>query len=294
MAVGFCTVARSGCGGSARRGAGASTASDRAPRGVSMLLRSLVTVAGALAAAQLAYAAVAIGSVHFTSTAAMALQNAQQVQSIMLTHHDVEQHAHIGLVHDGDGLCTLSPAGVRQRQFPVLGCQDQWLNASSFQYFGYTAAADSWWLGAPQLLMQEDVHTARVLLAVRTWSLYTSLAVHSNGPGHTIALGWRDMLTPFATEAAAAVAAASELLWRDAIAARLLVLLDFDGFDACAGVPAGEAMPDLLGVSAGCGLDGCSKPGLLMTLLLTNKPRTRVGFACRPHAHRRHRLYTCQ
>ena len=72
-----------------------------------MLLQSLVTVAGALAAAQLAYAAVANGSVHFTSTAAMALQNAQQVQSIMLTHHDVVQHAHIGLVHDGDGLCTL-------------------------------------------------------------------------------------------------------------------------------------------------------------------------------------------
>ena len=154
----------------------------------------------------------------------------------------------------------------------VLGCQDQWLNASSFQYFGYTAAADSWWLGAPRLLMQEDVHTARILLAVRTWSLYTSLAVHSNGPGRTIALGWRDMLTPFTTEAAAAVAAASELLWRDAIAARLLVLLGFDGFDACAGVPAGEAMPDLLSVSAGCGLDGCSKPGLLMNLLLTHNP----------------------
>ena len=68
------------------------------------------------------------------------------------------------------------------------------------------------------------------------------------------------------------MAAASELLWRDAIAARLLVLLDFDGFDACAGVPAGETMPDLLGVSAGCGLDGCSKPGLLMTLLLTHNP----------------------
>ena len=49
--------------------------------------------------------------------------------------------------------------------------------------------------------------------------MYTSMAVHSNGPGRTIALGWRDMLTPFATEAAAAVAAASELLWRDAIAA---------------------------------------------------------------------------
>ena len=237
-----------------------------------MLLRSFVTVAGAMAAAQLAYAAVAIGSVHFTSTAAMALQNAQQVQSIMLTHHDVEQHAHIGLVHDGDGLCTLSPAGVRQRQFPVLGCQDQWLNASSFQYFGYTAAADSWWLGAPQLLMQEDVHTARVLLAVRTWSLYTSLAVHSNGPGRTIALGWRDMLTPFATEAAAAVAAASELLWRDAIAARLLVLLDFDGFDACAGVAAGEAMPDHMCVSAGCELVGCRKPGSLMTLRYTHNP----------------------
>ena len=74
---------------------------------MSVLLWSLVTVAGALAPAQRAYAAVAIGSVHFTSTAAMALQNAQQVQSIMLTHHDVEQHAHIGLVHDGDGLCTL-------------------------------------------------------------------------------------------------------------------------------------------------------------------------------------------
>ena len=56
-----------------------------------MLLRSLVTVAGAMAAAQLAYAAVATGSVHFTSTATMALQNAQQVQVIMLTHHDVEQ-----------------------------------------------------------------------------------------------------------------------------------------------------------------------------------------------------------
>ena len=113
------------------------------------------------------------------------------------------------------------------------------------------------------MLMQEDVHTARVLLAVRTWSLYTSLAVHSNGPGHTIALGWRDMLTPFATEAAAAVAAASELLWRDAIAARLLVLLDFDGFDACAGVAAGEAMPDHMCVSAGCELVGCRKPGSL-------------------------------
>ena len=48
------------------------------------------------------------GSVHFTSTATMALQNARQVQSIMLTHHDVEQHALVGLVHDGDGLCTLS------------------------------------------------------------------------------------------------------------------------------------------------------------------------------------------
>ena len=96
--------------------------------------------------------------------------------------------------------------------------------------------------------------------------------MHSNGPGRTIALGWRDMLTPFATEAAAAVAAASELLWRDAIAARLLVLLDFDGVDACAGVPAGEAMPDLLGVSAGCGLDGCSKPGSLMTLLFPHDP----------------------
>ena len=99
MAVGPCTVARSGCGGSARRGAGAFTASDRAPRGVSMLLRSLVTVAGALAAAQLAYAAVAIGSVHFTSTAAMALQNAQQVQSIMLTHHDVVQHGRAACSH---------------------------------------------------------------------------------------------------------------------------------------------------------------------------------------------------
>ena len=51
------------------------------------VLRSLVTVAGALAAAQLAYAAVITGSVHFTSTATMALQNAQQVQSIMLMHH---------------------------------------------------------------------------------------------------------------------------------------------------------------------------------------------------------------
>ena len=46
---------------------------------------------------------------------------------------------------------------------------------------------------------------------------------------------------------------------------------NFD-LDACVGVPAGEAMPDLLGVSAGCGLDGCSKPGLLMTLLLTHNP----------------------
>ena len=86
-----------------------------------MLLWSLVTVAGALAAAQLACAAVVTGSVHFTSTATMALQNARQVQSIMLTHHDVEQHALVGLVHDGDGLCTLSPAGVRQtRASPEL------------------------------------------------------------------------------------------------------------------------------------------------------------------------------
>ena len=74
-----------------------------------MLLRSLVTVAGALAAAQLAYAAVATGSVHFTSTATMALQNAQQVQVIMLTHHDVEQHALVGLVHDGDGATGCAP-----------------------------------------------------------------------------------------------------------------------------------------------------------------------------------------
>ena len=81
-----------------------------------MLLRSLVTVAGALAAAQRAYAAVAIGSVHFTSTAAMALQNAQQVQSIMLTHHDVEQHAHIGLVHDGDGRAPGSGGGRRSEK----------------------------------------------------------------------------------------------------------------------------------------------------------------------------------
>ena len=207
-------------------------------------------------------------------------------RSAVAIHHAeaprLEQHAPNGLVHDGDGLCTLSPAGVRQRQFPVLGCQDQWLNASSFQYFGYTAAADNWWLGAPRLLMQEDVQTARVLLAVRTWSLYTSLAVHSNGPGRTIALGWRDMLTPFATEAAAAVAAASELLWRDAIAARLLMLLGFDGFDACAGVPAGEAMPDLLGVSAGCGLVGCRKPGSLMTLRYTHNPARGWDFLADP------------
>ena len=100
----------------------------------------------------------------------MALQHAQQLQSIMLTHHGFEQHALSGLVHDGEGLCTLSPAGVRhERQFPVLGCQDQWMNASSFQYFGYIAAANSWWLGAPRLLAQEDAHTARVLLAVRTY-----------------------------------------------------------------------------------------------------------------------------
>ena len=229
-----------------------------------MLLWSLVAVVSALAAAQLACAAVVEGSVHFTDTATMTLQHAQRLQSIVLAHHDFEQPALNGLVHDGDGLCTLSAAGVRQRQSPVLGCQDQWLNASSFQYFGYTAAADSWWFGAPQLLTQEDAHTARVLLAVRTWSMYTSLAVHSNGRGRTIALGWRDMLAPFATEAAAAVAGASELLWHDAIAARLLVLLNFD---ACVGVAAGEAMPDHLGVSAGCGLVGCRKPGSLMTSL---------------------------
>ena len=74
-----------------------------------MLLRSLVTVAGAMAAAQLAYAAVATGSMQLTSTAAMALQNARQVQSIMLTHHDVEQHALVGLVHDGDGATVCAP-----------------------------------------------------------------------------------------------------------------------------------------------------------------------------------------
>ena len=85
-AVGHCAVARSGCGESVRRGADAFAASGRAPRSVSMLLRSFVTVAGAMAAAQLAYAAVASGSMQLTSTAAMALQNAQQVQSIMLTH----------------------------------------------------------------------------------------------------------------------------------------------------------------------------------------------------------------
>ena len=66
---------------------------------LSMLLWSLVTVAGALAAAQLACAAVVTGSVHFTSTATMALQNARQVQSIMLTHHDVVQHGRAACSH---------------------------------------------------------------------------------------------------------------------------------------------------------------------------------------------------
>ena len=155
-----------------------------------MLLWSLVAVAGALAAAQLACAAVVNGSVHFTGPATMALQHAQQVQSIMLAHHDAEWPASGGIVHDGDGLCTLSAAGVRQRQLPVLGCHDRWMNASSFQYFGYIAAADSWWLGAPQLLTQEDAHTARVLLAVRTWSAYTSLAEARNCLLDTRLLPW--------------------------------------------------------------------------------------------------------
>ena len=188
--AGAWAVARSGCGASARRGAGAFAASDRAPRDVLMLLWSLVAVAGALAAAQLACAAVVNGSVHFTSPATMALQHGQQVQSIMLAHHDAERPASDGIVHDGDGLCTLSAAGVRQRQLPVLGCHDRWMNASSFQYFGYIAAADSWWLGAPQLLTQEDAHTARVLLAVRTWSAYTSLAEARNCLLDTRLLPW--------------------------------------------------------------------------------------------------------
>ena len=77
-----------------------------------MLLWSLVTVAGALAAAQLACAAVVTGSVHFTSTATMALQNARQVQSIMLTHHDVEQHALVGLMMATDcAPCLLLVSG---------------------------------------------------------------------------------------------------------------------------------------------------------------------------------------
>ena len=41
-------------------------------------------------------------------------------------------------------------------------------------------------------------------------------------------------------------------------------------------------MPDLLGVSAGCGLDGCSKPGLLMTLLLTHNPARGWDFRADP------------
>ena len=56
---------------------------------------------------------------------------------------------------------------------------------------------------------------------------------------------------------------------------------NFD-LDACVGVPAGEAMPDLLGVSAGCGLDGCSKPGLLMTLLFTHNPARGWGSLADP------------
>ena len=77
-----------------------------------MLLWSLVTVAGALAAAQLACAAVVTGSVHFTSTATMALQNARQVQSIMLTHHDVVQHALVGLMMaTGCAPCLLLVSG---------------------------------------------------------------------------------------------------------------------------------------------------------------------------------------
>ena len=116
-----CAVARSGCGVSARRGAGAFAASDRASRDVSMLLWSLVAVAGALAAAQLACAAVVNGSVHFTGPATMALQHAQQVQSIMLAHHDAGWPASDVIVHDSDELCTLSAAGVRQRSFQCLG-----------------------------------------------------------------------------------------------------------------------------------------------------------------------------
>ena len=83
--------------------------------------------------------------------------------------------------------CLLLVSG--SGSFLCLGARTKEMNASSFQYFGYTAAADSWWLGAPQLLTQEDAHTARVLLAVRT-SMYTSLAEARNCLLDTRLLPW--------------------------------------------------------------------------------------------------------
>ena len=47
-------------------------------------------------------------------------------------------------------------------------------------------------------------------------------------------------------------------------------------------VPAGEAMPDLLGMSAGCGLVGCRKPGSLMTLRYTHNPARGWDFLADP------------
>ena len=106
-----------------------------------------------------------------------------------------------------------------------------------------------------------------VVLSAEQWRALNALAVHRIDNWHiggTNAAAVRPIQFVPAAAAAATAAAAN-----DAGVAAVAVNSDLD---ACAGVPAGEAMPDLLGVSAGCGLVGCRKPGSLMTLRYTHNP----------------------
>ena len=116
-----------------------------------------------------------------------------------------------------------------------------------------------------------------VVLSAEQWRALNALAVHRIDNWHiggTNAAAVRPI--QFVPAAAAAATAAAAI---DAGVADVAVNSDLD---ACAGVPAGEAMPDLLGVSAGCGLVGCRKPGSLMTLRYTHNPARGWDFLADP------------
>ena len=116
-----------------------------------------------------------------------------------------------------------------------------------------------------------------VVLSAEQWRALNALAVHRIDNWHiggTNAAAVRPIQFVPAAAAAATAAAAIDAGVAD-------VAVDSD-LDACAGVPAGEAMPDLLGVSAGCGLVGCRKPGSLMTLRYTHNPARGWDFLADP------------